>query len=288
MKTKRILGTGLAVSLVASIGLVLGQPAHAGHNDSSFGNTVRVDCDDGESINRAIRRSSLAEKLTITVRGTCVENVVIDRDHVTLQPSKWSGGSIEAEDETKPVISITGDHVTVQDFNGDSISGGTSGIAVIQGGEASIINNHLHGNRFGVILIWGGIGLLEGNLIEDNDQGVNIGFSSMGRFRSNDISSNDTQGVFVGGSSTAWFQGGNVVSDNGASGVLFLGIAAVRVDANNTFAGNGVHGIDCGVNGDLIIKDIGSLVFDDGPPPNPNVGDDIHVGSNCNATGVGP
>ena len=282
MKTKRILGTGLAVSLVASIGLVLGSPAHAGHNDSSFGNTVRVDCDDGESINRAISRSNLAEKLTISVRGTCVENVVIDRDHVTLQPSKYGGGSIEAEDETKSVILITGDHVTVQDFDGASISGGSVGVGVLEGGEASIINNHITGNRFGVFLFWGGIGLLEGNLIDDNEVGVLITFNSMGRLRSNQILSNDAGG-FVSGSSSAWFQTGNSVSENDGVGFQVWRNATVRIDPDNTFAGNGTHGISCLVNGDLQIVDIGSLVF---APA--NGGDDVHEEDNCNATGVVP
>lgn len=121
-------------------------------DDSSFGNGVRVDCNDGESINRAIRRSNLSEKLTIVVRGTCVENVVIDRDWVTLQPSKWGGGSIEAADETKDTIRITGRHVTVQDFDGASISGGSNGILVTDGAAASILRNTITDNGVGVVV----------------------------------------------------------------------------------------------------------------------------------------
>ncbi|MCH8111339.1 MAG: right-handed parallel beta-helix repeat-containing protein [Proteobacteria bacterium] len=216
MNAKRIIGTGLVLSLVASIGLVLGTPraAHASHDDSRFGDRVRVDCDDGESINRAIRRSDLSEKLTIVVRGTCVENVVIDRDWVTLQPHD-SGGSIEAADDTKPVILITGRHVTVQDFDGASISGGRTGILVGDGGSASILNNDITGTEFGLLVTNGSVALVEGNLIDHNVWGVVVGQKSTARFSDNTIVLNDEIGLIVQVTSSVRIFSGNSISNNG-------------------------------------------------------------------------
>lgn len=224
-------------------------------DDSSFGNGVRVDCNDGESINRAIRRSNLSEKLTIVVRGTCVENVVIDRDWVTLQPSKWGGGSIEAADETKDTIRITGRHVTVQDFDGASISGGSNGILVTDGAAASILRNTITDNGVGVVVDGASSALLEGNQIDSNAEiGVLVTNGSNARFFENDVDSNDGAGGLVNNGSSANLLGDNSFSNNGFNpppGPLNWGftvghVSVVSIRGANTFAGNAGAEVLCG------------------------------------------
>jgi len=294
MNVKRIIGTGLVLPLVASIGLILGSPAYADHDGSRSGNTVRVDCDDGETINRAIRRSSLSQRLTISVRGTCVENVVIDRDHVTLQPSKYGGGSIETADDTEPTILITGDHVTVQDFDGDSISGG---VTVRSGGSASILNNHITGANsasipVGLFISEGSFARVEGNLIDLNGFGVVLSFSANASFTDNEIVNNDEIGIVVGNSSSAVLRSGSIgnnVSGNGKDTTITLGdgvflwrIGRVRIDAGNTFADNKGWGIFCAGTSDLSVTKT-DQTFDD--PFDNNLGM-VNVEDNCFAPGL--
>ncbi len=263
MNVKRIIGTGLVLSLVASVGLVLGAPraAHAGHDGSfsSSGNTQTVDCGGffNTSINSVIQRSDLGRRLTINVKGHCVENVVIDRDHVTLQPA-GSGGSIEAADPEEPAILITGRHVTVQDFNGDSISGGNYGVNVRHGGAASLLNNHITGAvEHGVFVTGASSLLLVGNLIDYNGRrGVAIN-SGSGLVSDNRIVFNGEYGAWVLWNASAFFEG-NTISDNGTSGVfpgivVGFGASVLLFGVPNTIQRNTGFGISCNQNSNLHI-----------------------------------
>lgn len=243
MNVKRIIGTGLVLSLVASIGLTLGAPraAHASHNDSSFGNRVRVDCNDGESINRAIRRSNLSEKLTIVVRGTCVENVVIDRDWVTLQPSKWGGGSIEADSggtSTWAVAVFGAQNVTIQDFDSIDAAGGIFAILISNGSAATIRNNTIHGASFqGLGIFRTSSAVAEDNWIHDNSQGIGVQGSSFAETKHNTITSNTFAGVVVVQSSHVQ-SSDNDVSGNSSFGVLVEGGSSLKL-SGGTITGNG-------------------------------------------------
>ena len=296
MKVGRVIRLVMAVSLAASIGLVLGAPraAHASHDgNSSFGDTQTVNCGGfwNTSINKVIERSDLGRRLTINVKGHCVENVVIDRDHVTLQPA-GSGGSIETADDTEPTILITGDHVTVQDFDGDSISGG---VTVRSGGSASILNNHITGANsasipVGLFISEASFARVEGNLIDLNGFGVVLAFSSTASFTDNEIVNNDETGIVVGNSSSAVLRSGsigNTVSSNGKDTTLSLGdgiflwrIGRVRIDAGNTFAANKGSGIHCAGTSDLSVTKA-DQTFN---PVNPS--GEVSVEDNCFAPGL--
>src|SRR5712691_11791438 len=54
----------------------------AAHSAAARPVRVRVDCDRGERIRAALRRS--ADELVIEVRGMCDEDVLVERDKVTL------------------------------------------------------------------------------------------------------------------------------------------------------------------------------------------------------------
>ena len=269
MNMKRIIGAGLALSLVASIGLVLGAPraAHAGHGgSSSFGGTQTVNCGGffNTSINKVIERSDRSRHLTINVKGNCIENVRIERDWVTLQPSKFSGGSIETADDTEPTILITGRHVTVQDFDGASISGG---VTVRSGGSASILNNHITGATsasipVGLFISEASFALIEGNLIDYNTWGVIINGSSNGRFESNQILFSDEIGVVVSEGASARFEAGNTVANSGQNATISpgSGLLVFRVGSVRIIDGNGGEPISDGV---IVIR--GELIEAVGP-----------------------
>ena len=47
--------------------------------------TVKVDCFKGKSINAALNANKNVDELTIEIDGICYENVIVDRDNVTLR-----------------------------------------------------------------------------------------------------------------------------------------------------------------------------------------------------------
>ena len=69
-----------------------GQTANQPETISSpFNQHLRVRCDRGESLSRAIRRAR--EHQTVRFSGTCYESLVINKDHLTLLGEK--GGTID-------------------------------------------------------------------------------------------------------------------------------------------------------------------------------------------------
>lgn len=280
MKSGLIIRIALALALGASLGLMLGSPAHAGHDYDDWGrsgsNTVRVDCNDGESINGAIRRSSLSQKLTISVRGTCVENVIIDRDWVTLQPSKYGGGSIEAitgGTEIWAVGVFGAQNVIIQNFDSIDGAGGLFAILISNGAQATIRNNTLHdaAQALGVyrnstaivednwLLDNSVVGLLvtqssgviaRRNTIHTNDYGAWILDSSHGNFSDNKVYGNSVTGVEVSSGSSAKFDG-DTITDNG-TGVRILWNSFVQFWRDATaIHDNSNYGVICDLNSSM-------------------------------------
>jgi len=69
--------------------------------------TVEVDCTKGKTIGKALERDNEDRPLVVVVQGICNENVVIDRDDVTLQGDSSSDG-VTGLDPTKDTILIDG------------------------------------------------------------------------------------------------------------------------------------------------------------------------------------
>ena len=115
--------------------------------------TIRVDCDDGDSINEALEQKP-GSRLTVLIDGDCQENVVITRDNVTLAganpdpnpgPTDFIRGDPSADPSLVPsgsLVLIQGaENVTVRDL---IITGGKgAGIWIVDSGlqEAVVVFN---------------------------------------------------------------------------------------------------------------------------------------------------
>ncbi len=199
-------------------------------------NAIRVDCNDGESINRVITRSNLAQRLTISVTGTCVENVVIDRDHVRLNATpRASIVAARSEDPFPSAVAVLGaTNVTIQGFA--SISGGFFAVLISNGSQADVRNNTLHAANQG-LGIWGNSSaVVEDNWIHDNSTGILVIQSSSVVARRNRIDSN-IDGVRVFDSSHGEFSD-NEVGGNRARGVEANQGSSIRL-SGDTITGNG-------------------------------------------------
>lgn len=200
------------------------------------GTSIHVDCNEGESINRVLTRTNLAQRLTISVSGTCRENVVIERDHVALAAA--TGASIVAPESEDPFLSavavLGATNVTIRGFK--SISGRFFAILLSNGSQADVRDNTIHGANQGIGIWRNSSAVVENNLIRNNVTGILVIQSSNIIARSNTINGND-YGVRVFDSSHGDFTT-NAVTANGTGGVEANQGSSMRLNGDE-INGNG-------------------------------------------------
>jgi hypothetical protein len=126
--------------------------------------SVTVTCGT-DTIAAALANAAPDGRLTITVNGTCTENVTIERNQVTLK-----GGAVAGTGAAQPVIDILGargiviDNMTVQ-------GGASHGISATRNADVTITNTVVQNNAgYGVRLNWGAFGDISGSTITSTAQ----------------------------------------------------------------------------------------------------------------------
>lgn len=184
-----------------------------------------VDCDAGERVQSAIDVATTGD--TILVRGVCVESVRL-LDEVTRITLDGQGvATIRSPSSGANTILLAGRNITIRRF---TITGGRNGIAVLRGGTA----------------------LIEGNTIQESaDNGINVAQHSYARIVSNTIQRHPSAGIRVIENSYARIgfldldisgPAGNVISRNGAGGVLVQRSAGASL-VGNTISENDGPGV---------------------------------------------
>ncbi len=98
--------------------------------------TINVNCDVGRQVADALDRNVPAGRsLIIIVRGTCAENVTIERDNVVLRADP-SGGTISAPDAGRPAILVDGARRVA--IEGLVVQGGRDGVTYSGGATGNI------------------------------------------------------------------------------------------------------------------------------------------------------
>jgi hypothetical protein len=131
--------------------------------------SVTVNCGAGQSINQALSSTANAPAVTITVQGTCQENVRIDRDNVTLVAAA-PGDGVAAPDTNSAAVrvhgrfaqlnglTLTGGFAGVSAGSGQviadqlTISGGSIGVNATRGGNLTISGSTIHGGQIGAVV----------------------------------------------------------------------------------------------------------------------------------------
>lgn len=131
-------------------------------NLSGADQNVTVTCG-VDTIAAALANAAPAGRLIITVSGTCTEDIIIERDHVTLKD-----GTVAGTGAVQPVIQILGargiviDNMTVQ-------GGANYGIEATRNADVTITNSTIQNNALhGVLLSWGAHGDINGSTIQGN------------------------------------------------------------------------------------------------------------------------
>jgi hypothetical protein len=203
---------------------------------------VNVDCGAGQSLATALRTAG--RPLTVTVSGTCNENVVVNRDDVVLVAG--AGGAIVAPDPNANALNIIADRVTV---DGLSVSGGTSGI-VATGATRFLMRNCTVGptSRTGIVVFQGSQGSIESCTVQNNSSDGIAVVAAVATILGSTVTNNGRTGIIIstGGKANIGMMNagggmGNTITNNGSTGVYVTIGSAAFVTANNINR-NGVRG----------------------------------------------
>ena len=128
---------------------------------------VAVDCDAGGSVNGALASLDSVGPHTITVTGTCTENINISlRNQVTIQAPVAQTATIQATSPNLNVVVISSAHRIV--LNRLIIRGGRNGVTINQGSDVNIHNSTIAENSAVGILFTQSTLTLDSSTIRDN------------------------------------------------------------------------------------------------------------------------
>ena len=218
-----------------------------------FVHDVNVNCDKGKTISRALRR--FGRQLNITFSGTCEEDVVIERDRVSLNGN--GTGVIVGKLDVVSARGVTLRDFTVRGGGGIAINGGS--VAVVEGVTTrSITGNGLtidassvrladvvadDNAGFGVRIDRGSVVDMAGDLQVNRNGGwgffVTANSQVLGRDFTISASDNAVAGLgFQISSGAQWFNGEIVANNNGSAGIIFqmhsvISVVGTTIQVNN-------------------------------------------------------
>jgi hypothetical protein len=251
--------------------------------------TVVVDCDAGQTIGNALQLGADWKAIKIIVKGTCEENIIIQRDDVTLQ---GEGGALDGVVPNESTIQIYG----ARGINIDNllVSGDGTGVAVFSGASLRLHNSTIIDNaRAGVAVLLGSSAIIDGVTVElSGSDGIYIEDSTATIYESI-IRENDSSGVRVAGSGNAKIglteysqPSSNVIEDNTRDGIsvfngahafiygntiqrnerygVGVGNASAMLIGDNTITSSANHAVSV-LRGGMLLQGKGDFPFDPGP-----------------------
>jgi len=210
----------------------------------------------GQTIAQALQTVS-GRPLTITVNGTCTENLLITRDDVTLRGSSGSG-TIAGADPALDTIRIDGaKRVVIENLTvTGSSTGGAAGIRGTHGAAFTVRNATIQGAAgVGVAAMYSSHATIDGNTIQSNGlAGIWVRYGSSAVITANGIRKNGEDGIGVFetsaariGLTEAGLPAGNIIEENGNGydGIQLanssMGYVYGNTIRNNTGSGIGVY-----------------------------------------------
>lgn len=228
-------------------------------------NSTAVTCP-ANSLQAAI--DAAAPGATLTVSGTCSENILIRNEKQRITINGLGAASINAPNANSPAVNIRGKGILWQGF---LIGGGSSGIHVNRGSNAVIHNNLIQSTAgHGVLVEQLAFAVLTNNTIQNNpDAGILVGENSTARIGFNQDSDtaasanvvvNNAVGAIVANGSSARIVG-NTIQNNAGDGIQILRDSHADI-ASNAISGNS-DGIEVGENSFVQLgEDSGTSIYE--------------------------
>jgi parallel beta-helix repeat protein len=246
MGTKRRsrMAVGASLLLVGVNGLGVSALAHDDRDVPRY--QRHVDCDNGGSISKALRRAPQGANLLVS--GVCVENVEVPEGVLGVTLDGQGTATIRAADPSLDAVRIYGDGITVRGF---TITGGRDAINLRGALNTLIDSNTLEGNgSSGINVHRVSFALIVNNVIRANgfhgifmieNASARIGFVENTQAEPNIIEGNAVSGIYLARSANAAIAG-NTIRNNGAHGVHLEKNAQAEV-ASNAIDANGLNGV---------------------------------------------
>jgi parallel beta-helix repeat protein len=241
--------------------------------------------DDYPTIQAAVNAASPSD-LIIVRSGTYTENVIVNKDHLTMKSE--SGGNstiVQASNFNGNVFEVTADNVNIIGFviRGAATAPNFCGI-IVKSSWNNITNNIISNNHWGID-VSSTHNSIAGNVIQNNVNGISIDYGDFNDVRNNKVFYNNDIGIWLSASrsnkvennaATNNMEGillqasdynavvGNVVSNNSQDGIRLEhstnngiinntatnqrvdGILLIDLSNNSTIVGNNISG-----NGDF-------------------------------------
>ncbi len=199
--------------------------------------SVEVDCALGQKIAEALE--SPGNPLTITVKGTCNENVTVARDTVTLQADPPASGTVNGPDPALATIRVAGQDVLI---DGLRVTGGRNGIEAVGAVRLLIQNCTVESTgRNGITFDQGANGVVDHCTVQNNlfRDGIAVVNGSTAIVTRNTITGNGRRGVHLFQNSNALIgitstsqAAGNTITDNGGRGISIVVGSSASIGAN--------------------------------------------------------
>ena len=226
---------------------------------------VTVNCSDPTQTITNVLQTVSGSPLTITVSGTCNENVTIIRNDVTLQGAA-AGSGIAGPDTTLNTILIDGAQRVILDNL--TVSGGYNGVNGRRGAAIAVYRSTIQntGND-GIVVQRNSQGTIDSNTVTGNGaHGISVRAGSNATITNNLVQSNTTHGINIEEGSSARVgltdastAAGNLILGNGASGIQVIHGSSAYLYGNtvqNNGSLGGYEGID--IERDSAVRLIGS------------------------------
>jgi hypothetical protein len=218
---------------------------------------VTVDCGAGESVNAALAQGlGGSGPLTVTIRGTCTENVVVvNRDAVLVGAS--AGDGLEATSATSVALLTLGPrNLRLVQL---TLRGGLVGLVVNPGGVVTGRDVRITGSAVADATIEAGHLQLDTSTIEDSGKmGVQSKANGNLVLRNSIVRNNGFHGVSADGGSVAVINGS--IENNGGGGVFGRRGSAINL-VGARVSGNNRSGIAL-QNGSTVQLDTGTVIAD--------------------------
>ena len=227
---------------------------------------------------------------TLSVAGTCNENVLIRNEKQRITIDGGGTASISAPSTSSPAVNIRGKGILLQGF---TIAGGSNGVWINRGSNAVLNSNVIqNSNGNGVLIDELAFAVLTNNTVQSNPAAgvfvsehstARIGFNadSDSTASANTITSNAV-GVLVSNGSSARIIGNSIVNNTG-DGVRVVRDSQADI-ASNSISGNGGDGIAVGENSLIQLgEDSGLSIYESA---NTTTSTNTGVGVRCAAGSV--
>ena len=231
------------------------------------------------TINGALKLLDPQGRNTLTVSGTCNENVVIQSfDNLTLQAAPGGASINDASDGTADVIKIQDStRITIQGFtingggegilcydqslcrlNGNTIQGSSGAGVRLSRARAAFAGNVIQNHSYvGLQIGNASQAYTNGDTIQGSGGGVLVSGGSLFLAAATTVQGNSTLGVVIADNSTFSTGGGNLITGNGDTGVLVLRASVGTFTNGDVITANGQGPIEYGGNG----VSVGDLSF---------------------------